>query len=291
MLDWDIWLLSSVVAKLFIYMTSFLAVGSLMFLWLLKPETKAIRRQLFKIVIWAALFSILLTLLRISLQAGQLYDEGFIGMIDADMVQIVTEGPLGNSSYLRIAGLALLIMAVFLSGMQVPLTIVGGLAVAASFALIGHATREPILLGVLITIHLLAVSYWIGGLYPLYKLASDKSSLNEAGDIAHRFGQQAAMIVPVLIIVGVVFAIVLTGSPLKLIGTEYGLILVLKIMLVAVLLGLAAFNKLKFVPKLQNLNEDAAHHLRISIRLEFVAFVLIFVLTAVLTSAVNLPDM
>lgn len=291
MLDWDIWLLSSVVAKLFIYLTSFLAVGSLMFLWLLKPETKTIRRQLVRITIWAALLSILLSLLRISLQAGQLYDEGLIGMFDADMVQIVTEGPLGNSSYLRVVGLVLLVIATFLSNVRVPLTIIGSLAVAASFALIGHATREPILLGILITIHLLAVSYWIGGLYPLYKLASDKSSFNEAGDIAHRFGQQAAIIVPVLFAVGMAFVIYLVGPPHELLGTEYGLILMTKVAVVGLLLGLAALNKLRIVPRLLDDQQDAAHHLRISIRLEFVAFVLIFALTAVLTSAVNLPDM
>ncbi|MEW7008461.1 MULTISPECIES: copper resistance D family protein [unclassified Lentilitoribacter] len=290
MLDWDIWLVLTVIAKFVIYLTSFLAVGSLLFLWTLNPASDEIKRQLLKLTVLAALLSVIATFIRISLQAGQLYDDGLVGMYDLEMIELVVDGPLGLSSLIRFVGLVLLFIAIFAPITQTPLTIVSGFSLAVSFAFVGHATSDQIILGVLITIHLLAVSYWLGGLYPLHKMASSNGDLKHAGQTAHKFGKQASIIVPILIVVGVAFAVRLTGSPVNLFGTEYGLLLLLKIVVVAGLLLLAAMNKLKLVPRLLEGDVLAARQLQTSIKVEFVVFLAIFVITAILTSAVNLPE-
>jgi putative copper resistance protein D len=290
MMDWDIWLFLTFITKFVIYLTSFLAVGSLLFLWMLNPASDEIKRQLLKLTAVTALLTAIATLIRISLQAGQLYDDGLVGMYDLEMIELVVDGPLGLSSLIRLVGLVFLFIAVFAPPTRTVSTIAGGILVAASFAFVGHATSDQVVLGSLITIHLLTVSYWLGGLFPLHKMASSNDDLKQAGLIAHKFGRQASIIVPILIVVGVAFAIRLTGSPANLIGTEYGLLLLLKIIAVAGLLLLAAMNKLRLVPNLIEGDVLAASHLRSSIKVEFIAFFVIFVITAILTSAVNLPE-
>ncbi|MEP3198751.1 MAG: CopD family protein [Lentilitoribacter sp.] len=263
----------------------------MLFLWMLKLSSSVLINKMLKYALLAVVLSAILTTFRISLQAGQLYDEGFSGLFNAEMIGLIVEGPLGTSSYVRLAGLGLLLAAILFSAIRVPLTIAGGILVAVSFALIGHATKDQFILGTLITIHLLAVSYWFGGFYPLHRLAKQGHDPEATGKLAHSFGKQAAIIVPILIGVGAIFAIYVTGSPIKLITSDYGQILIIKIVIVAILLALAALNKLRFVPRLLSASEEAALHLRLSIKLELVAFLLIFAATAILTSAVNLPEM
>ena len=290
MLEWDVWLAASVLTKSGIYLTSFFAAGSLLVLWLLKPSLVAGTKQHLQLTIWAILGSAVLTVLRIAVQAGQIYDEGWSGLFNIEMISIIAEGPLGPSSYVRLAGLALLLSAVWLGVARSPMTIAGAVLIAVSFSIIGHATKDQVILGSLIVLHLLAVSYWLGALYPLHVMADERDNLVQTGEIAHKFGKQAAFIVPVLIIAGVAFAINLVGSPLNLIGTDYGLLLLFKIVMVAGLLALAALNKFRLVPTLMQGNQASAKRLQTSIKLEFIAFLIIFALTAMLTTAVNLPE-
>lgn len=290
MLEWDIWLLSIIATKLVIYLTSFLSVGSLIFTSMLKPLPTSINQSLLRLSMIAAILSVAFTLLHISLQAGQLYDDGFVGLYDMEMIGLVADSPLGTSSYVRLIGLGFVIVAIILPLFRTLHILVSSILIAGSFAIVGHATKDLMVLGVLITIHLLSVSYWVGGLYPLYKLAGKTDDLVNAANLAHKFGIQAAVIVPVLIIAGIAFSILLVGSPARLLGTEYGLLLITKVLVVTILLALAALNKFRLVPQLLVGDHKAAYQLRNSIRIEFIAFLLIFATTAILTSAVNLPS-
>lgn len=291
MFEWDAWLFSNIVSKFVIYLTNFITAGSMMFLSFLKPSDKNIVNFVLKITLLAGVLSAIFTISRISIQAGQLYDEGLIGLFDWEMISIVAQGPLGASSYVRLVGISLLLICIPFPKSHLLGTLLGSLFVVSSFAMIGHATNDQLILGTLIIIHLFAVSFWFGALFPLHKLASVQNGLTQAGELAHNFGKQAAIAVPVLILVGIAFSIVLVGSPANLIGTQYGMLLLIKVFFVGVILSFAALNKIKFVPALREKNEIAAKHLRLSIKIEFVAFLVIFALTAILTTAVHLPGM
>jgi putative copper resistance protein D len=291
MFEWDAWLFSNTVSKFVIYLTSFITAGSMMFLSFLKPSDKNIVNFVLKITLLAGVLSAIFTVSRISIQAGQLYDEGLIGLFDWEMISIVAQGPLGASSYIRLLGVVLLLICIPFPKFHVLGTLLGSLFLVSSFAMIGHATNDQLILGTLIIIHLFAVSFWIGALFPLHKLASDQNGLTQAGELAHKFGQLAAIAVPVLTLVGFAFSVFLVGSPVNLIGTQYGMLLLIKVIFVGVLLSFAALNKIKFVPALRNKSYIAAKHLRTSIKLEFVVFLIIFAITAILTTAVHLPGM
>lgn len=283
------WGLTAAGAKLLIYISSLLAVGLMVFRLALPIGDAGLERSLLWVAATAAIIAVLASALRVMVQAGRLMgDVAF--MTDWQIIAISLEGPLGTSTYVRMAGLALLLLAILVLRVRVPATVLGAVLVTGSFALTGHATRDPQwLLAVLITVHLLAVSFWIGALLPLYRLASSTQGPSNGAAIAHRFGVQASFVVPVLMAVGVVFAWLLLGGPAALFGTAYGQMLLIKLAIVAVVLGVAALNKLRLVPDLAVGKEHAAASLRTALRWEALVFLAIFSVTAILTTSFTVP--
>jgi putative copper resistance protein D len=81
----------------------------------------------------------------------------------------------------------------------------------------------------------------------------------------------------------------LVGSMAALIQTGYGQALIIKVLLVAILLGLAAANKMRFIPRLRAGDPIAANHLAKSISIEWLVVLFVLAVTAVLTSNLTLP--
>ncbi|MEQ8658832.1 MAG: CopD family protein [Hyphomicrobiales bacterium] len=207
-------------------------------------------------------------------------------MIDPEIIAISLEGPLGTSTGARLIGLAILLLAVFMPSVRTIAAMVGAAAVALSFGLTGHATRDPQWAFLtLITVHLMAVSFWFGALLPLYQLSRPGHDTVEAARLSHRFGQQASCIVPLLIAVGGVFAYLLLGSLQAVFATAYGQMLLLKLVIVAVVLAIAALNKLRLVPAMEAQAAGAAKRFQISLRWEALVFLMIFTATALLTTS------
>jgi putative copper resistance protein D len=111
----------------------------------------------------------------------------------------------------------------------------------------------------------------------------------EAAKVGHRFGLVASFTVPALIIAGGYMSYTLVGSIAALTQTGYGQALIIKVVLVGVLLGLAAANKLRFIPKLSAGDSIAANHLAKSISVEWSVVLIVLAVTAVLTSNLTLP--
>ena len=96
---------------------------------------------------------------------------------------------------------------------------------------------------------------------------------------------------PVLIAAGIVMAWRLLGDPSAMTTTGYGLTLLAKIAGVAVLLGAAAHNKLRFVPAMRRGEPAAAARLRRSIAVEWLAVCAILLITATLTTLQHPPGL
>lgn len=287
------WGLAAAGAKLLIYVSSLLAVGLMIFRLALPIGDAGLERSLLRVAAAAAIIAVLTSALRVMVQAGRLMGD-VVFMTDWEIISISLEGPLGTSTYARMAGLAVLLLAILVQRVRMPATVLGAVLVTGSFALTGHATRDPQwALAGLITLHLLAVSFWFGALLPLYRLADNCQNLGQdasrAATIAHRFGVQASLIVPVLVAVGVVFAWLLLGGPTALFGTAYGQMLLIKLALVAVVLGIAALNKVRLVPDLAAGKKHAAASLRTALGWETLVFLAIFSATAILTTSFTVP--
>jgi hypothetical protein len=137
-------------------------------------------------------------------------------------------------------------------------------------------------------VHLIAVGAWIGALPPLAMLLSwalqpaNRALKDVAAFAADRFSTLAMLSVGTLALSGIVNTSNLAGTIPALVETEYGRLLLLKILLFIAILGPAAVNRLRLLPQLPA--TDAVRQLRrnaepfgsISVRTELDAVVLMF---------------
>jgi putative copper resistance protein D len=259
--------------------------GVLFSLIFAKRAEMSVLRLARQLAVGAALVGLAVLAARFGIRAARISGMGFEGATDPMMLGFVWESPLGTAAIWRGVG-ELAILAVLVHRLGQWIALVGSLAVAISFAQVGHALGDPrMVLAGLLALHILAAAFWVGALMPLRRAALTPSGV----DVLHHFGNVAAFGVAVLILAGTALAWLLSGSLAALFGTAYGLGLLLKVAIVAVLLGFAAFNKVRLVPALRAEKPGATHALRRSISVEMLAVVLILLATATITSVTTPP--
>jgi putative copper resistance protein D len=133
-------------------------------------------------------------------------------------------------------------------------------AYAATLAWTGHAVADTgadrYLHLASDTVHLLAAGAWVGALPGLAAL------LKRAGDVARperfvlavsatrRFSTLGMVSVSALVMTGLINAWYLVGNVAALLGTEYGRLLLWKLLIFAMMVTLAAINRLRLTPRL-----------------------------------------
>ncbi|MCS3449680.1 MULTISPECIES: copper resistance CopC/CopD family protein [Bradyrhizobium] len=158
-------------------------------------------------------------------------------------------------------------------------TAIAMICVGLSFAVSGHAaTASPQwLTRTALFIHGVGLAFWMGALAPLAVLAwQRKDSLLR---VLRHFSTLAVPVVALIALSGLALAIVQLESFHALIDTGYGNILVAKLVLVVLLLGLAALNRLVFTPAIAR-EFHRTRPLQRSIALEFVLMIAILGLVA-----------
>jgi putative copper resistance protein D len=114
------------------------------------------------------------------------------------------------------------------------------------------------------TLHLIAAAAWVGGLVSLALLLSAARRhqafawASLARDAALRFSTLGIVSVGALLVTGIVSAWILVGSFQALVITEYGQLLMLKIVVFAVMLVFAAVNRFWLTPQLAFSSENEA---------------------------------
>ncbi|WP_299193945.1 CopD family protein [uncultured Litoreibacter sp.] len=276
----------AILAKAIGYGAALLTMGGVLFSVVFSQRAEvSVLRLARRLAVGAALVGLAVLAVRFGIRAARISGMGFEGAADPMMLGFVWESPLGTAAIWRGIG-ELAIVAILVPRIGQWIALAGSLAVAISFAQVGHALGEPrVALTVLLVLHLLAAAFWVGALIPLRQAA-----LAPAGaDLLHYFGNLAAGGVAALILAGTSLAWLLSGSTTALFGTAYGLALLAKVAIVAVLLGFAAWNKVRLVPALRAEKPGAAHALRRSISTEILAVVLILLATATITSVTTPP--
>lgn len=276
----------AILAKAIGYGAALTAMGGVLFSFVFANRAEASVLQLArKLAVVAALAGLAVLAFRFGIRAARISGMGFEGATDPMMLGFVWESPLGTAAIWRGIG-EIAIVAILVPRIGQWIALAGSFAVAISFAQVGHALGEPrAALAILLVLHLLAAAFWVGALVPLHRAALDP----DGADLLHHFGNLAAFGVAVLIIAGTTLAWLLSGSVTALFGTAYGLALLVKIAIVAVLLGFATWNKVKLVPALRAKKPGAAHALRRSISMEMLAVVMILLATATITSVTTPP--
>ena len=275
--------LAAIVTKFALYLGVMTAAGTVMATLMFRLDRTRGLAAAFAVLGLAA------TILAFSLRGANLTGD-LSGMTDPEMLGLLWTTPVGTALLLRLVGLGLLIAGLFMGRVGAWVAVLGGIIAIWSFDHVGHiSSRDTTLLDIALTLHLLAVALWIGILTPLKRLATSTVTFASAADVGHRFGVVAAVAVPALIIVGGYMGYQLVGSLPALLGTGYGQALIIKVLLVGLLLGLAAANKLRFIPALRAGDPAAASHLSKSISVEWLVILAVLGTTAVLTTTLTLP--
>jgi copper resistance protein D len=145
------------------------------------------------------------------------------------------------------------------------LALTAAVCLVATIAWTGHAASTPFTWGYLHlasdALHLTAASAWVGGLVPLALLLGAARRRNDWAsfelDTVQRFSNLGIASVATLILSGLVNGWILVGSLRGLVVTDYGQLLMLKLAAFAVMLALAAFNRLALTPRVALASNDA----------------------------------
>jgi copper transport protein len=115
------------------------------------------------------------------------------------------------------------------------------LGVGAALAASGHASAAApqLLTRPAVFLHAIGIAGWAGALLPL-ALALRQP---DGAQALQRFSQRIPVLLVIILLSGLALAIVQVERPQALLTTPYGLVLTGKLVLVAVLLGLGAFNR------------------------------------------------
>ena len=275
--------LAAIVTKFALYLGVMTSAGTVMAKLMFRLERTRGLAMTF------AVLGIVAAILAFSLRGANLTGD-VSGLTDPEMLKLLWTTPVGTALLLRLVGLSLLIAGLLMGRVGTWVSVLGGVIAIWSFDQVGHVSGlETTLLDLALMLHLLAVALWIGVLTPLKRLASSSSTYASAADVGHRFGVVASATVPVLIIVGGYMGYQLVGSFTALVGTSYGQAMIIKVLLVGLLLGLAAANKLRFIPALRTGDPAVANHLSKSISVEWIVILAVLGMTAVLTTNLTLP--
>lgn len=205
------------------------------------------------------------------------------GLKDPLLWRLAWLGPGAWIIWLRLLGLTLLLQALRPNRALQPPAGAGALLALGSFLVSGHALVDThrLLLAPLLGLHVLTVAFWFGALWPLRQVAELEPAARAAA-VLHSFSRRAVWLVPLLGLAGLGVAVVLLPD-LAALRRPYGQILCLKVLLFAVLLALAARNKLALVPALARADLRALPALRRNLMLEYALICTVLTATALLT--------
>ena len=289
----EYWMWATWLTKVFLYLSVAFVVGGF-FCYVLLRQYLVIKESLLKYITIGAGLGLISSTLGFFILNGSFANSGLIGMWDLTYLNILINTPTGQIQIIRSISFALLliIMLVKLSRrkMEVSITestifIILLTPILFSFSQLGHVANLPFFAQILLSVHVLFMSLWMGSLYPLWKISRKISGL-PLKDRMHIFGRIAAFIVAILIVCGTSIAFLLFKDINSLINTPYGLGFIIKILFVMSILMLAAFNKWYFTPRLQN--PKFAKNLSYAILFEMFLGFSILLMTGYITSVLGI---
>ena len=295
--DWSVFLL---LVKLVIYVATAALAGTLV-LRILNRNSKftddnfaAFNSYLKPWLLICLSTALIASILQVPIEAGSMAESGFSGMTDAFMLEIIWQSVIGDQAVVRIPAFLVAIVAVATwkkhsasaTNINFFLTLFSLITIIASFTFTGHSAEKNLLIKSLFMFHIFAISCWVGSLWPLYKSCHFLPTA-EVKRLMHQFGQLAIIIILVLLASGVTLLLQYLNSVAELFTSDYGQLILLKLLLVCAMLLLGAWHKLTLVPQITE-----QHHiitLKRSISIEMCIAVIVLIITSIFTTLVGPP--
>ncbi len=264
--------LLSVIVRALGFVALYQAVGAALFLSVFGRQLGRSAAPIRRLARLAALAGIVLVLAHLALEPARLAGE-FAGIRDPELQQLAWHSGAGASQLLQVLGL--------LGILVLPVSAAGVIAVGG-FLLTGHTSSHPLraVLAPLLALHLLIGSFWFGSLGALLFVCGLEPK-PFAVDLLQRFSRLAGALVPLILLAGLAIGWILAGD-LTVLRRTYGVLLLVKLALFALLMLLAAGNRWALVPAYAAGSQLTA--LRRAIAAEYGLVVLILATTAVLTA-------
>jgi len=262
----------------------FQAAGAALFVALFAPRLHDCTARITRIGTLAAVAAIVVLCAHYSLEAARLAGD-FGGVLDASLQGLVLKSSTSEALALRLAGMGLVVLS-----LRVPtargraIGVIGALLAAIAFTLTGHTSvsAERAILAPALLAHILIGMFWFGSLVPLW-LASARETQARAADVIEAFSRTAIWLVPLLLVAGLLMMAILVPG-WSTFGQPYGELLIVKLILFAGLMVLAAANKRRFGPGIAQGVPAAAPRFRATVATEAVLICVVLAVTACLTA-------
>jgi putative copper resistance protein D len=236
----------------------------------LRAERAALDRAVMRLATGSLLIAIVTALGWLWIQAALVTGRSLGEVVAADaLLSVLTGTQFGRVQQVRFGLLAILGAFLLLRGresddrdwvaLRLEGAILGG-AVLAALSWVGHAGatggRQGVIHLLANSLHLLAAGVWLGGLLPLVMLLGTASTVSPSPlasvipEAVRRFSALGLVSVGTLVLTGLVNSWVLVGSFPALVGTPYGQLLLLKLVLLLPLIAIAAVNRVRLKPRL-----------------------------------------
>ena len=287
------WILLVVASRWLFYIMVSVSIGGVFGLLLFRSYPPA-HNLLVRYSCFGVLGALIAALAYFLARVGEVVDEGFWGALDSDVFLMMLDTSVGEALLIRVT--SLLVLGGALLGYPSLLKKEGGGAAVCgllamvsvgalvlSMTLTGHSVEQSVIFRLWLCVHVFVAFVWMGSLFPLWWVARN-APCNISFDILDQFGRIAAIAVPLLLVGGAYMSYQLTGWK-NLISTEYGLVLISKVVVVSAIMSLAALNKLLLVPRLLDSGSSAA--IQRSIALEAGVGLLLLLATGVLSTAMG----
>lgn len=253
-------------------LTLIMAVGMALSQCLIAP----LGRRMARIGGMAAMLVLPLALLALGLHGLDMLGLPATGLLQTAPWAAAFGAPMAVTAALAVLAAALCLPAI--AQRSRPAAFAAWGAAALSFAASGHAaTADPRLLAApLVVLHALALIFWLGCLPPLLTgIGQPDTTLRLS-----RFSRLALPGVLVLIGSGASLTVLQAGSRAALTGTTWGLLLLAKLSVVAVMLALALANRLVLTPRWVAGRTGSDRWLRRSIGTEIALGILVLALAS-----------
>jgi copper resistance protein D len=245
------------------------------------PRTPGVIRSRLAWIAWTSLVLVVVTaIVWLLVQTERMSDLPFTALFPGAISTVLADTDFGATWLVRLVLAMLLAGALLIESRRseghlasmLPMLLAAGLAGSLAFA--GHAAASSGPEGVVHLaadiLHLIAAAAWVGALVPLAVLLATARQTNDtsiARAATLRFSTMGIASVAAILASGIVNSLMLVGSVAALTSTEYGRLLLVKVLLFLLMLSVAAINRLHLTPRLvagaqASTQDDALRRLR-----------------------------
>ncbi len=215
----ETWIYATWLVKVFLYLGVAFVIGGA-FCYFLLGRYVEIKVAILKYMTLGASLGFISSALGFFILVGSFVNTGLSGMWDSNYINILINTPTGHIHIIRTISFALLLLFMIVklskgthqvSKIEGTIFVILLIPIVFSFSQLGHVTNLTLLAQILLSIHVLVMSLWMGALYPLWKTSQKINGL-PLKERMYLFGRIAAFIVGILLICGVSITLLLYYS-------------------------------------------------------------------------------